>query len=263
MHAHRYMPALFITGLLSLCLPQAAVYARDVPGFSTVGLTPGISDAVDAETLDRIVWPIVTVVERTDGSHSLRIGSGFVVGRNFYTVAHNIGTSSVGSDVHRTILIGGVAVSPVYSDFEHDVAVFILPDELCTRMCNQLRFGPMPALERERPVFWLRKFQGEQVYKQGAVTSYAILGDTGAASPGAWSCNYNLVVEIDEPFVSGTSGSPVVHAGTGRIVGIVQGSFESDGVQTGYFKPVDCVRHLTGKLASGWPGPGASTRTPR
>jgi len=200
--------------------------------------------------LDRIVQPIITIVERANGTQSVRTGSGFVVGRNFYTVQHNIGASTVGPNVQRTILIDGVAVSPMYSDSEHDLAVFKLPDSLCARLCNRLSFGPMPALERERPVFWLRKFQGEQVYKHGAVINYAILGDADATSPGAWNCDYNVVVEIDVPFVAGTSGSPVVHLGTGRIVGIVQGSFESDGVQTGYFKPVDCVRHLTRNLAN-------------
>lgn len=240
--------AIVLTVFATLCPPGSATAAEDAPGPVTLAMANGVLSDVSAQMLDRIVHPIVTHVDHGDGSRQVSVGSGFVVGQRFYTVNHNIGA---GPGARRTILIEGVEVSPAFADTDHDLAVFILPDELCARLCNLLRFGSMPALERNRPVFWLRKFQGEHVYKRGQVLSYAVLGHSRSSASSEWSCDDNLVVEVDAPFVPGTSGSPVVHVSTGQIVGIVQGSLESAGVRTGYFLPVDCVRHLTRGLSDG------------
>ena len=82
--------------------------------------------------------------------------------------------------------------------------------------------------------------------KHGRVLNYAFMGDTLASANayGMESCSANLIVEVDTPFLAGSSGSPIVDANTGQIIGIIQGSIESRDMRSGYFKPINCVTPL-------------------
>jgi hypothetical protein len=57
----------------------------------------------------------------------------------------------------------------------------------------------------------------------------------------------SLIVEVDTPFMPGSSGALVLDTATGRIIGIIQGSFEHTTGRSGYFKPIHCVAPLVGQ----------------
>jgi hypothetical protein len=87
--------------------------------------------------------------------------------------------------------------------------------------------------------------------QEGRVLNYAFLGDPSASSDpyGMQGCKANLIVEVDTPFMPGSSGAPVLDTATGRIIGIIQGSIEHAAGRSGYFKPIHCVASLVGTLA--------------
>lgn len=202
------------------------------------------SPALRAAHLDRIVQPIVTVINFPDGTRIRKAGSGFIAGRRYFTVNHNLTSPITSESATRTSYIRGIPVTPHYTNAAQDIAVFDLPDALCDIYCNELSIGGEPLLERERDIYWLRKFNGERVLKMGRILNYATLGTARTQTELSLSCDLNLVVEVDTPFVSGSSGAPVLDADTHQILGIIQGSFENGQGQTGYFKPIDCVAHL-------------------
>ncbi len=210
---------------------------------------------VRAEALERIVQPVTTVIEFVDGHMERNVGSGFIAGHQYYTVNHNLVSRAPMSVARKTTRLDGIVISPSRVQPFHDLAVFDLPDELCSRHCNEFSLSGDVPIEPGQRVQWLRKFDGESTLKSGTVLNYALLGTVPADS---WSCAANLIVEVDAPFIPGSSGAPVIDANSGRIIGMVQGSLARDGVETGYFKPADCIDHHllpVRALSAHFPGP--------
>lgn len=204
--------------------------------------TPPAGSTIQKSTLAEIVRLVRTETEFADESIELNVGSGFVAGRYFFTVYHNLIASRDGF-VKQTVSVDGDTLKPVFIDPYQDVAVFELTDELCRRHCNDLTFDTIPTLEYGRPVFWLRKVEAQWELKESTMLNLAVFDriQADAGHDNAYKCADNLVVEVEEPFVPGSSGAPVVDAMTGRIVGIIQGSFKSGNERTGFFKPIHCV----------------------
>lgn len=189
--------------------------------------------------------PITTTIHYANGDEQRNQGIGFVVGSRFFTAYHNIQSGSAEVTV-RQIMIGGTAVEPAAVDIAHDLAVFEIPNELCPIWCNDLEFGSQTP-ESTTAVVWAR-LEGEQrIWKQGRVNNLAfkaaVIDNTSAG------CEHNLIVEIDQPFIPGSSGGPVFDAASGVIVGLIQGSFETQfGEVTGYYKPSQCVMSRVEKM---------------
>ncbi len=200
------------------------------------------NDTVQRNTLADIVQLVKTETEFADRSIEYNIGSGFVVGRYLITVYHNL-LASRSRFIRQTVSVDGVALSPIFVDANQDIAVFELRGVLCQRYCNELRVAAEPTLERGRPVYWVRKVEAKWELKEGTILNLAVFDRMQSGNqPGSpFRCSDNLVVEVDEPFVPGSSGAPVVDALTGQIIGVIQGSFESNNERTGFFKPIHCV----------------------
>lgn len=200
------------------------------------------SDTVQRNTLADIVQLVKTKTEFADRSIEYNIGSGFVVGSYLITVYHNL-LASRSRFIRQTVSVDGVELSPIFIDENQDIAVFELGGELCRRYCNELRVAAEPSFERGRPVYWVRKVEAQWELKQGTILNLAVFDRTqsGGKPDSPFRCTDNLVVEVDEPFVPGSSGAPVVDALTGQIIGVIQGSFESNNERTGFFKPIHCV----------------------
>ncbi len=200
---------------------------------------------VDTQLLSKIVRPISTVTEYSDGHVEYNDGSGFVAGSRFLTVNHNLEPSEDDGVVRRTSFMDGVAIKPLFGDATEDLAVFDIPLELCNSECNDILLDTNVQLERGEHLFWIRKFGAELTQKEATVLGYAWIGDPPAAS-GIDECPGNLIVQVDQPFEQGTSGSPIVAVNSGKIVGIIQGTLiDRDGSQSGFFKPLNCLRKVT------------------
>ncbi len=232
-----FLPALLAAGI---------GFSSQLSGAGEPGLSSrhafAASSSVHRNSLADIVQLVRTRTEFPDRSVEFNVGSGFVVGRYFITVYHNL-IASRSRFVRQTVSVDGVPLRPIFVDKNQDIAVFELPEELCRRYCNQLRVAVAPSFERGRPVYWLRKVEAEWKIKQSTILNLAVFNrlPSGAEPGGPFRCADNLVVEIEEPFVPGSSGAPVVDALTGEIIGVIQGSFESNNEQTGFFKPIHCV----------------------
>lgn len=211
------------------------------PGLSARHAFAGIN-TVQRNTLAEIVQLVRTKTEFSDRSVEFNVGSGFVVGRFFITVYHNL-LASRSRFVRQTVSVDGVALSPIFVDKDQDIAIFELTGELCRRYCNQLRVAVAPSFERGRPVYWVRKVETRWELKESTILNLAVFDrmQSGIEAGSPFRCSDNLVVEIEEPFVPGSSGAPVVDALTGQIIGVIQGSFESNNERTGFFKPIHCV----------------------
>jgi len=229
----------------ALLAQELYVQAQSVPAASRMlqGSHLGVAD------LDRIIQPITTVTEFPDGRRTVQVGSGFIVGRHYITVHHNLTSVSSTASIRKTISLDGIPLTPSYTHAEYDVAVFDLPAELCKRYCNEISIDTMPELPPDHQIYWLRKFQDEFMVQEGRVLNYAFIGDPPASSDpyGMQGCKANLIVEVDTPFMPGSSGAPVLDTATGRIIGIIQGSFERTAGYSGYFKPIHCVAPLIGQ----------------
>lgn len=201
-----------------------------------------VGNTVEKHSLAEIVRLVKTETEFADHSIESNVGSGFVVGKYFLTVYHNLLASRDGY-VRQTISVDGLPLSPVFVDAYQDIAVFELSGELCRRYCNELRIDAAPTLEHGRPIYWVRKREAKWELMESTMLNLAVFDriESGVDAKDPYRCSDNLVVEVEEPFVPGSSGAPVVDAVTGRIIGIIQGSFESDNQRTGYFKPIHCV----------------------
>ncbi len=242
----RLRVAVAATILLTTAFLQVAV------GFE-FGSVPGVDAQLfelrsrqgEGQDLDRIVRSITTVAEYADGSTKSAVGGGFVVGSRYYTVHHNL-TVRVPGVVRTTTYVEGVAVRATYINPSEDLAVIELPGKLCGRMCNADTLHRVPQVRSGQKVHWLRKVPGEYRWRSGEILGYAFLGgdwaDVEVDADGA--CDSNVIVEVDTPFISGTSGAPVVDSETGQILGIVQGSIERDGQLSGFFKPIECAMRM-------------------
>lgn len=205
-----------------------------------VANTP-VAGRIDSDVLTKIIRPISTVTEFADGRVEHNDGSGFVAGSRYLTVNHNLEPYRDDGVVRRTSFLDGVAINPLFGDPTEDLAVFDLPPELCESECNDVALDGNVALEPGDRLFWIRKFDGELIRKEGTVIDYAWIGDPPTSS-GIGECPGNLIVQVDEPFKQGTSGSPIVEITSGKIVGIIQGTLINEqGSQTGFFKPLNCL----------------------
>lgn len=193
--------------------------------------------AIPVRSLAVIVQSIRTITEAHDGTQTINIGSGFVIGRRFYTVHHNLAVTS--ADASRITYIAGVAVEPTFVQAAQDLAVFDLPESLCREYCNEFAVSEGLEIRPGQAVVWLRKFGDELTVKRATILNVSLLGESSD-----WSCSGNLIVEVDKPFVRGSSGGPVLDAETGNVVGIIQGTLVRDGIETGFFKPIDCVGEM-------------------
>lgn len=232
-----FVLALFAAGL---GFPSQPTSANELQYSARLDL-PG-TDTVQRNSLAEIVQLVRTETEFADRSVEFNVGSGFVVGRYFITVYHNL-LASRSRYIRQTVSVDGVALSPVFVDENQDIAVFELTDELCKRYCNELRVAAAPNYEPGRPVYWVRKIEANWEIKESTILNLAVFDrmQSGVEHESPFRCSDNLVVEIEKPFVPGSSGAPVVDALTGQIIGIIQGSFETDDERTGFFKPIHCL----------------------
>ncbi|GEM_PF-7024595 len=193
-----------------------------------------------AQELDKIVYPITTVTKFVGGQEERNRGSGFVVGNRFFTVNHNLTTAFPSLRVKSTVFIDGMSVpQPILADKVHDVAVFELPEKLCARHCNDKEVDFAPNLTVSKKVYWLRKFENEFTLKEARILSTVAFGDSKHKTD--LGCKNNTVVLVDQPFIPGSSGSPIMDAETGKIIGVIQGSVDEGEKSKGYFKPINCV----------------------
>lgn len=201
-----------------------------------------VKEGIDprASELDKFVHPITTVTEFIGGQEERNRGSGFVVGNQFFTVQHNLTTSFPSLRVKSTSFIDGMSVTkPLFMDVEQDVAVFELPERLCVKHCNMKEVDYTPNLSKQRKVYWLRKFQEEFILKEAKIVNAVTFGDLH--KPADLTCGSQSVILVDQPFVPGSSGSPLMDAETDKIIGVIQGSVDENGISRGYFKPIHCV----------------------
>ena len=79
-----------LTAPAALLAQQLHVQAQSAPAASRMpqGSRLGVAD------LDRIIQPITTVTEFPDGRRIVQVGSGFIVGRHYITVHHNLASVS-------------------------------------------------------------------------------------------------------------------------------------------------------------------------
>lgn len=232
-----FVLGLFTAGLGFLSQLTSATEFRPIARHTLAG-----KDTIQRNTLADIVQLVKTKTEFADRSVEFNVGSGFVVGRYFITVYHNL-LASRSRFVRQTVSVDGIALSPIFVDENQDIAVFELSEELCRRYCNQLRVAVAPSFERGRPVYWVRKIEANWELKESTILNLAVFDrmQSGVEPGSPFRCSDNLVVEVEEPFIPGSSGAPVVDALTGQIVGIIQGSFETDDQRTGFFKPIHCL----------------------
>ncbi len=226
------------TGVLILLLTPRGLKDGDVPPVP-VPPPPSLSaDRIDASVLHRIILPITTITEYSDGRVEHNTGSGFVAGNRFYTVSHNLDCSEDTPHVRKTSYIDGVQVTPLYENEGEDLAIFGIPDPLCRQHCNEVTLdaGVMPG--QGAKLTWMRRFRGSEVLREARVVDIAWLGCAPTGSEVSSGCE---VVLVDRPFEQGSSGSPVVDSDTGRIVGIIQGSLSGDGGELGFFRPISRV----------------------
>lgn len=203
--------------------------------------------AYGLSTPDVNVQPITTEVAYNNGKAESQKGLGFVIGRQFVTVYHNI-SPRLSDDLVRSqaTYLGGFPVDPVFVNSDHDIAVFDIPTELCARWCDSAdpqRSQPLVGARIRWPSpgnkSWSVAFAKELIVKGPQIVEFG-------------SCNDNLVVEADAPFYPGSSGGPVIDSLTGEAIGVVQGSFTyADGRTQGYFKPLHCVFEMMGAAVAG------------
>ncbi|NNE45606.1 MAG: trypsin-like peptidase domain-containing protein [Rhodothermales bacterium] len=235
---------------LTLAVPQFHATAQTSyysPSFlPDTPIAAVIEPRIDAGTLYRIIQPITTATEYANGIVEYNNGNGFIVGNRFYTVNHNLASSNHVPKLRKTSYVNGVVVRAMRVSADHDLAVFPLPDELCKSHCNDLSLNEHVTVQQGQEVFWLRKFDGQVVIKRGRVLDYAWIGESPPSRDRVGRCDGRMVVQIDTPFLPGTSGSPVIDSETGQIIGIAQGSLFSERQQSGFFKPLNCLKKLRG-----------------
>ena len=203
-------------------------------------ITVSVVTSIFAPTVN--VQTISTEITYRDGKIETQQGLGFVVGRQFVTVNHNIAPrrSSIGVKMRRTYL-NSLLVHPVFTHPAHDIAVFDIPPELCPAWCDA-DGGTTGARSAAREISW--PSPGNEVWSTAMAKEVVIKGPQTAMFG---SCRDNVVIEVDAPFYSGSSGGPVVDNRSGEAIGVVQGSFAyDDGRAFGYFKPLRCVYELMG-----------------
>ena len=197
------------------------------------------------------VHHIRTRTSYANGYSEVRHGTGFVVGRRFITVYHNIDVLQEHGAWTRRIVLGGVIVEPAIVDAGNDIAIFDVPDSLCASWCNERApASPGANLEHSQPIGWYEFVspQDDRQWRQARIIEVMFKNYLGAAADTA--CDSDVVIAVDKPFYPGSSGGPVWDLASNRLLGMVQGSFvRESGEQVGYYKPFSCVQSLlTGRV---------------
>jgi hypothetical protein len=245
--------ALIFVLVLTLCLiNREASVGQDV-NLADAAQTYRLRDSAHSvqsspnfDNLIRIIRPIAVISELPDGRTQLRTGTGFIIGTRYVTVHHNLTSNDSSRSSNNPAYLDGFPITPSYFDARHDLAIFDIPEELCVRYCNDYLLHRLPTLEPGQKVSWLIQSDGEVAPREGRILNYAYLGDIPPAHElnEFDNCEANLIVEVDTPFLPGSSGGPVLDSTTGQIIGIIQGSLEGDGSHRGFFKPVNCIARL-------------------
>lgn len=211
-------------------------------------LPPGAQASLALEHRTRV---ITTYSERPDGTIVENRGSAVLVGQHLLTVLHNLQPPAAQGALKVSSYVDGHQVTPIYTDAAMDVAVMPIPDALCPQWCTQdvdlpakdpslndsIRWYRNPATGTADPPGWHAATVMGRTWSQP---------DEGSGSTPE-GCSAGLVLEVNRPFRPGISGAGIWDA-QDRLVGIAQGSFRTrDGRETGYFKPLRCIRALNGR----------------
>jgi len=241
--------SLILTGWL-IAAVAALPAAAQLP-FETELRTGYLQTGVSRNDREQAVHHIRTFTKYSDGTSEVRHGTGFVVGRRFVTVFHNIDTLDNHGSYERRIELGGVLVDPLIVDEPNDIAIFAVPGFLCPTWCNDRDPASMQVdLAHDQPIGWFEFISPEddRQWRQARIIEVMFKNYRGAAAETA--CDSDVVVAVDQPFYPGSSGGPVWDLASNRLLGMVQGSFvRESGEQVGYYKPFSCVLALlTGRL---------------
>ncbi len=249
-----------ISGGRTLRLGLVAILAISACNMATAGISSGDSNpcqvlrtagiAVDSgqrSQLEQRTRVIVTHSRRRDGSVQENRGSGVVVGHFFLTAHHNLRPGPEGRFHGYTSFLADIAVQPEYVDPQADIAIIRIPPSLCESWCEASDALPESDSDLEDTVSWYRDpasaAEVDPGWRQARVLSRTwSLPNRQTVGNFSSDCDAGLVLEVDEPFLPGSSGAGVWDANN-RLVGIAQGSYQTqDGNQTGYFKPLRCIR---------------------
>lgn len=222
---------------------QRTVVTEETNGLQGLAVPASVSGVDDNESA---VHHIRTKTRYSDGYREERHGTGFVVGRRFITVYHNIDVLLSHGSYERSIQLGGINVHPSIVDVANDIAIFNLPDVLCATWCNESEPSVIAAdLELSQPVGWFEFVSPKDArqWRQARIIEVMFKNYGGAAADTV--CDSGVVVAVDKPFYPGSSGGPVWDLASNRLLGMVQGSFvRESGEQVGYYKPFSCVQSL-------------------
>lgn len=210
--------------------------------------TPSATDENESD-----VHHIVTTTNYADGYTETRHGTGFVVGRRFITVYHNVDVLRDHGTWERSIELGGVVVEPAIVDGPNDIAIFNVPESLCEAWCNDQDAATVGVdLEKSQPIGWYEFVSPEasRQWRQARIIDVMFKNYRGPAVDTV--CDSDVVITVDKPFYPGSSGGPVWDLASNKLLGMVQGSFvRESGEQVGYYKPFSCVQ----PLLTGFMGP--------
>ncbi|MGI9323597.1 MAG: S1 family peptidase [Pseudomonadales bacterium] len=190
---------------------------------------------------------IVTHSRRSDGSVQENRGSGVVVGHFFLTAHHNLRPGPRGRFRGHASFLAEIPVQPEYIDPQADIAIIRIPPSLCASWCEASDDLPESDSDLEDTVRWYRDpastTEVDPGWRQARVLSRTwSLPHRQTVGSLSSDCDAGLVLEVDQPFLPGSSGAGVWDSNN-RLVGIAQGSYQTqDGNQTGYFKPLRCIR---------------------
>jgi hypothetical protein len=230
------------------CLSWALALALGLGTASAAQATPELEDRTRV---------ITTYSERPDGSVVENRGSTVVVGRHLLTVLHNLQPQATRGATRVSSYVGGYPVTPILADANLDIAVLPIPAALCAQWCTRQTSLPARDPNLNESIRWYRKPATGTAVAPGWHAA-RVLGRTWslASEDGAQTtddCASGLVLEVNRPFRPGISGGGVWGADN-RLVGIAQGSFRTlDGRETGYFKPLRCIRASLAAAITGRP----------
>lgn len=211
--------------------------------------TPNVEPYLAENEAD--VHHIRTKISYADGYTEVRHGTGFVVGRRFITVYHNVDVLQGHGAWERRIELAGVLVEPAIVDAPNDIAIFNVPDSLCAVWCNDRDPATLAAdPARSQPIGWYEFVSPQDARQWRQARIVEVMFKNYRAPAVDTVCELDVVIAVDRPFYPGSSGGPVWDLASNRVLGMVQGSFvRESGEQVGYYKPFSCVQPLlTGRI---------------
>ena len=226
---------------------ERPAFAKSSPWQSGPAVSaPAVSLPARPAANEQTVHHIRTSTQYEDGTKEVRHGTGFVVGRQFFTVFHNIDVLNNHGSWERRIELGGIVVEPRLVDSRTDIAIFDLPSRLCELWCNDRDPRALPlALSQQQSIGWFEfvSVNQDRQWRQARIVEVVFKNYTASTADAA--CQSDVVIAVDQPFYPGSSGGPVWDLTSNRLLGMVQGSFvRESGEQVGYYKPFSCVQSL-------------------